>query len=200
MEHDLYGDFQPSRNQLIEDSMLRTIAVLFLQSFGLDIRGIFTYHDGRRYRHCDPIVFARKLWAVTIEQENQYAHIPDMVAPPIPFDYDASISLIRSGDPDQMQRGYAEISQAARQVFDVKPLSEGGLTEDECEKLLSRFQKYLGILKKNGSGSQTSPQAMESTEKSHTNSAPECGSTSTDNCSGKPEQSDLVPQQKTSQQ
>ena len=160
--------------------MFRAIWIWCLQCFGFDPRGIFVFHDGRRWRHEDPIVIARRLWSVMLAQENLFPTLGDMVLPPVPFDADESRKLIASGIGDDMQRGYSEIARAVRQACQVKELSEGGLTELECAQLLDRFEAYLGDVKKNGSGSPISLRATELPAESPTNSGSDSGSTSTD--------------------
>jgi len=178
--------------------MLHSITVWFLQCLGFDPRGIFSFHDGRRYRHVDPIEVARRLWAVTIEQQpfQQMPGLPrvaGMEAPPLPFDANSARRLIASGNGEEVQQGYSEMAQAARQAFLVKSYDEGGLTELECANLIDRFELYLGDVKKNASGSPISSASTGSTKKSPTSSESGSGSTSIDSSSAPREPSDSAP-------
>jgi len=159
-----------------ENAMLRRLIIWILQCLGFDPRGIFSFWDGKRWRHADPFVVARKLWAVEIPDNA----IPNIKGPLVPFESESSRRLIQSGIGSQIERGYSEVSSAVRAAFGVVPLREGGLTEAECDDLLQRFENYMGDVKKNGSGSPTSPLSTDSTEKSTTNSGSAAGSTSTD--------------------
>jgi len=176
--------------------MFYSFLIWCLQCLGFDPRGIFSFHDGRRWQRVDPSVAARRLWSAMVEQQAK----PNMVAPAVPFDSDASRKLIATGIADEMQRGYSEMAQAARFVFQVKPLETGGLTELECAALIDRFEKYIGDVKKNarnwpiGLGN-TTASPVESSTKSDSDS----GSTSIDNSSDKPESLDLEPPSKMPQ-
>ena len=177
--------------------MLRTLFIWLLQSVGFDPRRIFTFYDGRWYRHIDPMVTARKLWSVTVQQESLYPDFPDMVTPDTIFDSDAARKLIASAKPEEIQRGYRQISEAVQKVFDIKPLVYGGLTELECAQLLDRFEMYLGIVKKNGSPTPISPVPTDSTDESATNNDLDSSSISIDNCFEQPESSDSEQRAKT---
>lgn len=177
--------------------MLYSIWIWFFQCLGFDPRGIFSFHDGRRNRHVDPIVIARRLWTAKIEQ----AVRPGMVAPPLPFDSDTARKLIATGLADEMQHGYSHMSQAAKFVFGVKPLEEGGLTELECAELVDRFEAYLGDVKKNA---KISPIGSGSTVACLVDALPASsisasGSASIANSSGEPELLDSEQKPETAQ-
>lgn len=118
--------------------MLRSFLNLVAYALGLDPRGIFAFWDGRRWRYADPMVVARRLWS-----------IPE-------FDSDKSRELIASGVGTLIVQGFEEIGDATRTAFGVRSAESGGLTDIECDRLLARFELYLGDLKKNGSLGQTS--------------------------------------------
>lgn len=177
--------------------MLYSMWIWFLQCLGFDPRGIFSFHDGKRTRRCDPIVIARRLWSAKIEQQSLFAEMPGMTSPPVAFDSTLARKLIKSGIGEQMQRGYFEMAQAAQQAFDVKPLNEGGLTELECAHLVDRLENYLGDVKKNASGLPISPHATEFLDESLTSSDLDFGSISTDSNSEPPESSDSAPKSET---
>lgn len=161
--------------------MFRSFWIWFLQCLGQDPRGIFSFWDGRRWRHSDPIVIARKLWSVVIDG--------------MPFDSDASRDLIRTNIGTQLQKGYLDTSFAVCEAFDILPLAAGGLTELECAQLLDRFEDYLGDVKKNGNGK---PIMSPSSDASQENVLPiinesAFGSTSTENDSDSPGTLDTEP-------
>lgn len=118
----------------------------FLQCLGFDPRGIFRYWDGKRYRNGDPMEMARNLWSVNITRQLA----PGIPGIEEPFDSAVSRKLIASGIGMQIQQGYAEVDYAVRTAWGIQPLSQGGLTEEECDRLLLRFERYLGDVKKNG--------------------------------------------------
>ncbi len=125
--------------------MLRSVFIWILYRLGADPRGLFSFHDGARWRYIDPMSAARSLWS-----------IPG-------FDSDKSRELINSGNGMLMAQGFAEISAVVRKVFSVGLAEQGGLTELECRELLDRFELYLGAVKKNGNPGLTSQPATEST-------------------------------------
>jgi hypothetical protein len=131
------------------------------------------------------MVVARRLWSVSVKQ----TPMPGMTSPDVAFDVDVSRKLIASGIGSQIQQGYSEIAQAIRESFQIPDLEQGGLTEIECDELLEKFNRYLGDVKKNGSGSPISSPSMDSTqaEASPTNSELGSGSTSTDSNYAQPE-------------
>jgi hypothetical protein len=136
--------------------MLHTIWIWFLQCLGFDPRGIFSFHDGRRWRHVDPMVIARNLAAISIKEKPMpgMANLPGfvMVVKEKAFDAAEFRAMIGSGEESQIQEAYFQITKAVRQAFNVRELEQGGLTELECDALLERFDDYLGYVKKNGSG------------------------------------------------
>ena len=174
--------------------MLRSIWIWFLQSVGCDPRGIFRFYDGRRYRRVDPMGAARKLWAVTVKQKP----LPGMdgsgvVLPDLPFEWSAIVDAIGSGDATRFSEAYALAADVAKQVFDVRPLEDGGLTEEECVRLLGRFDDYIGDVKKNSSGSPILLPFTGFPNGLPTNSNSDSGSTSTDSNSVQHAPSDSVP-------
>jgi hypothetical protein len=104
-----------------------------LTMLGRDPRGLFCFHDGLRWRHADPLVVARGFWTHPS------------------FDWDETPKLLQSGNSSIQLQAFQSIAVAVRDVFCVRELSEGGLSEQECLDLLSSFRQYLGDVKKNGS-------------------------------------------------
>lgn len=158
--------------------MFRRIWIRFLQSLGFDPRGIFTYWDGRKWRHVDPIVVGRRLWSVNVEQRRQF----DIKDAPLPFDSENPRKLIKKGDWDSVQRGLHEIAEAVRYAFQLNTFDgRNGCSELECLQILEKFESYMSVLKKNGSGL---PITSTSTDTSLDNESPtsngsDSGSTST---------------------
>lgn len=56
-----------------------------------------------------------------------------------------------------------KVAGCARTVFSLKPLSEGGLTNEEACRLLVEFVSYMGAVKKNGEQPQSLPPSAEPT-------------------------------------
>lgn len=137
--------------------MLRSVWVWILQCLGFDPRGIFHYHNGRRYCSADPMDLMRRLWAAQVDYREP--HSPSVMQP---FETEKATALIGSGEGDKIQRGYAIVAEAVHQVFSVDSLENGGLTEEECLSLLVRFEQYLGDLKKNINVRQTTHTVTDS--------------------------------------
>jgi len=53
-----------------------------------------------------------------------------------------------------------QIGAAVRAAWQIESLEDGGLTDAECDRLLQRFDNYIGALKKNGNPSPISSPAM----------------------------------------
>lgn len=84
------------------------------------------------------MVLARRLWSIdNFDQDESRKRIAD----------DAGIVKFQ---------GFEEIGVAVRMAFLINEAESGGLTDLECERLLTRFEEYLGGLKKNGSIGPTS--------------------------------------------
>ena len=169
--------------------MMHRIVVWLLQLLGFDPRNVFRYYDGKKYINADPIVLVRRMWSVNLYQYD----VPGMnEGPETPFDSVKARDLIATGDSDKVQKGYSIVSRAARYIFNVKSLEEGGLTEVECDELLDRFENYLGDLKKSINLMPTSVTSTEETEENSTNSSLDSGSTSIEKNYAMPDVSGLV--------
>lgn len=141
LDHGQWGCFELIVRRILEGfAVFRSLLIWLAYRVGLDPRGLFAFHDGRRWRYVDPMAVARALWS-----------IPD-------FDSTKSRQMINSNVGTLVAQGYQEIAVAVRQAFQVKAAEDGGLTEVECDTLLFMFELYLGELKKNGSPTQTSGQ------------------------------------------
>lgn len=138
------------------------------------------------------MVVARRLWEVNISKE-----ISPGVMLPTPFESFESLKLVKSGVGTQIQQGYAEIAQATRYAFQLRPFEKGGLSEDECQKLLARFEDWMGDVKKNGSKTAKSSSGTDDPEGSVTNSDSAGGSTATETGTPIPDVSELESQLRT---
>lgn len=130
---------------------------------------IFRFWDGSRERGVDPLVVLRDL--------NAHPQFKPEFHP----------SLILNGDPASgAVKEATEITlDAVNFAFGVEPWREAdgaakGLTVTKRLELLLTFSEYLDALKKNISGTPTSPAAMESPvlDASTTNAESDCGSIS----------------------
>ena len=118
--------------------MIRRILFWLAYALGLDPRGLFCFWDGKRWRRSDPMVLARRLWSI----DN--------------FDQDESRRRTTDDAGAVKLQGFGELADAVRIAFVINDVDNGGLTDLECEQLLTRFESYLGDLKKNGSPGPTS--------------------------------------------
>lgn len=73
-----------------------------------------------------------------------------------------------------------------RSVMQIKPLDQGGLTDQECVWLLHEFEQFVLGVKKNGRQPQTSPPSVESDVTPATRSDSESGSTGTESGQQRP--------------
>ena len=89
-------------------------------------RGIFSYFDGTRDRHVDPLVIRRK-----------FIDHPE-------FSWDSDPAII-DNDSEMGRTAYARTLQAMQDVFEIKPLADDltGLTEEEQLQLWLEFVQFL---------------------------------------------------------
>lgn len=105
--------------------------------FNPEHRNIYRYWDGREVRQRDPMDLYRRLCA----------RGGDIVS------Y-AKLAVSPSKDA---AFGHTKLVEHIREVFEVKPLSEGGLTEGESIDLWIHFLEYSESVKKKPKNSPTSP-------------------------------------------
>lgn len=79
----------------------------------------------------------------------------------------------------------SKLSVIVRQVFGIKTLEDGGLSNFECVKLLIDFQAWMGLVKKNGVEPHNSQLPAESIQ-AVTRADTESGSTEQKSDSGEP--------------
>lgn len=92
-------------------------------------RLIFYYGDGQRVVAADPM----ELWRNFEEVRGDLA----------------AASMVARSQSKDAGKMYRKMVEYIRKIFDVKPLKEGGLTEQETTDLLNSFLLYCDELKKN---------------------------------------------------
>ena len=100
-------------------------------------RFIYRYFDGTKTVAVDPLPVYKRIMAVG----------PELTV-------DAKVSRSASKEASKAHDG---LISKIRVIFDLKPLSDGGLTEIEACTLLDHFLSYCDALKKNINPPPTSP-------------------------------------------
>lgn len=140
-------------------------------------RMIFKYWDGRRTRLADPMVIYRELMA------NDEFKMDDL-----------KMITVKDLFPKIVGR----LAKVSRDVFKLKTVEEGGLTDMEAVQNLRAFIEYSGLQKKSTESPPTSPQCTEQTvsqdsqDVSDTNEPSASCSTLTESPSGMPSESPQV--------
>ncbi len=137
-------------------------------------RRIYRYFNGDKEISADPMVL--------------YKRVMD-VGPSLSADIKVSASISRGA-----RGAHASMVKTLREIFSVKSLEEGGLTEQEVCDLFDHFMTYCDDLKKNSSQPATSPEATSpsgpspSTEEKSppTAGTSDSGSTEKGSCTGPP--------------
>lgn len=122
--------------------MLNWIWFVFVIRFD-QRRGLFFFHDGRKYRSIDALETVRAL----------FAHPT--------YKWDDTPGLIISGMSPVQLDALKTTAAAVREVFRIPLVGDGGLTELGCADLLDSFRGFLGDVKKNGSLFPISPTSTE---------------------------------------
>ncbi len=102
-------------------------------------RVIYTYWNGQNNVTEDPIIVYRRLMDV---------------GPELSVDMKVSTSIHKDAGI-----AYVAMVKKIRGIFDLKPMSEGGLTEAETVQLLDHFLTFCGMVKKNSSPTPTNATA-----------------------------------------
>lgn len=106
-------------------------------------REIYTYSpDGIHLRKVDPLPIYKRIMAI---------------GPELSVDIKVSKSPMKDAS-----KAHDEAIRKIREVFDLVPLDQGGLTEQEAMDLLNHFLAYCDYIKKNSSQYQTSPATTSS--------------------------------------
>ncbi len=88
-----------------------------------------------------------------------YGRLAD-IGPELDADWKLARSISKNADI-----GYKSVVASAREIFQVKSLSEGGLTELEVFELFGKFVAYFGGVKKNTQATATpTPETSPTTE------------------------------------
>jgi hypothetical protein len=102
--------------------------------------GIFRYYDGHRWRDGDPIRIQRDIevhggedWPRLIEGLDQ------LEDPPGKFSLSENIQAARRAVG--MESVY-KVAELCRQVFGIKQLDDGGLTDAECVQVFTGYLRY----------------------------------------------------------
>lgn len=94
-------------------------------------RLIYSYFNGEKVIRADPLILERKLMSV---------------GPELAIDIKVSRSISQDA-----AKSHTEVVKKIRDIFNVKPLEEGGLTEVETVSLLEHYLEYTDSVKKNSS-------------------------------------------------
>lgn len=139
-------------------------------------RRIYYYFDGAKQVAADPMVLYKRLMSKE----------PDL-------SFDMKLATSESKDAT---KGHNNAVAKLRDVFSVKPLEEGGLTELEAIDLFDHFMEWSGMVKKNSSPSATSPTAtLGSTGSSLEGSPPSPNSLGSGSTASEPSTEEPVPSQ-----
>ncbi len=96
-------------------------------------RGLYLFHDGRRWRQVDAMVAVRTLMTST------------------KFDWDKTPALLNEPNAVIQSGAAILIAEVVREVFSVPQSKQGGLSDLGCVDLLNSFSEYLDNVKKNTS-------------------------------------------------
>lgn len=127
-------------------------------------RMIFSYFDGGKVVRADPMVLERKLMAV---------------GPELNIDIKVSRSISKDA-PESHKR----MLEKLRDIFGVKSLEEGGLTEVETVSLFEHYLWYTDTLKKNSSLTVTSPTGTSAPSGPSSDGSPPTSSSSASGSTG----------------
>ena len=163
---------------------LRWIFSLFVPATGCDVyrpseRIIYRYHDGTKWVRADPMV----LWKRLMER-----------GPAISID-----TQVASSPSKDAKKAHDALIANIRLIFDLAPLNEGGLTEQESADLLDHFLIYTQSLKKKANLLPTLSNSAAASKTSTVAGHPmppslDSGCAVNDSCSAEPTQRPLEPE------
>ena len=141
-------------------------------------RAIYRYFNGKELITTDPMVLYKKIMEIAPE-----------------LDIDIKVANSQSKDAG---KSYESMLIKIRNVFTIKSLVEGGLTETETVQLLDHFVSFNERIKKNSPAYATSSESLGasaaySAEVPTTSNTTPSGSTANDYSTGRPESSPLEP-------
>lgn len=108
-------------------------------TYKLSERLIYRYHNGEKEVRADPMFLYKKIMAR---------------GPELAIDIKVSESLSKDAGT-----AHNNLIKTVRDIFDLKPFEQGGLTEIEVARLLDHFLIYVESVKKKGSPTVISPTA-----------------------------------------
>jgi hypothetical protein len=134
-------------------------------------RCIFQYHDGFRWRRCDPVAAGNRLEEACPEYAGLLASLADdpRKAPPGP---------LRQSLVDQQRSAARDLANVARRVFGLLPLSEvgtGGVTDAEAVGVIARYLNFMERLARDSELFRTWPESGSPSPPAST-TAPSVGS------------------------
>ncbi len=103
-----------------------------------EVRHIYSLFDGAGVKKVDPMPV--------------YKRLMDVVG-----DLSADIAIMNSPSAASWQ-AHTKIAEKSYKIFEIKPFSEGGLTEQEAINLLFHFWNWCDGVKKNTKPGQTFPE------------------------------------------
>ena len=118
-----------------------------LAIFHVDDMQIYVYHNGSEVIKADPMTLFKRVSErmSEIQADIQLICMPAM-----------------KGWENKIDEAYQHALKCIREVYNVKPLEEGGLTEQKTFELHNHFLRFVFDVKKNSSQSQTSLPTTES--------------------------------------
>lgn len=108
--------------------------------YKLEDRKIYQYFNGTEEVRMDPMVLYKRFAAVSQEL--------------------AVNSRVAGTTMTGAAKAHEDMIRQIRNIFDLKPFDQGGLTEAEAVELLDHFVMFCETVKKNSSPLQTSPDAI----------------------------------------
>lgn len=97
-------------------------------------RGIFRFYDGESTRCVDPLEVWSAIW---MHPDKDFQHL---------------VQDIETIDPERQPKEYFEAQrdfvEFVREVFEVKPLQQGGLTYQEIRDLVADYLEFMEDIKK----------------------------------------------------
>ena len=76
------------------------------------------------------------------------------------FDLESDLKVLQIPDPKLITKKIGYIAEGVREIFDLRPFSDAGLSELECVQLLLTFSAFLDDVKKNGAPNPIMSQVM----------------------------------------
>jgi len=165
-------------------------------------RKIYSYFDGQTDTKADPLVLWKRYKSVSVDLASNYNlafSVPALAADPN-LKGEAYTKIVRDLQ-EQSRKGHERYVTIIRDIFSVKSLVEGGLTDEECDDLIDHFLGYMIELKKNTLRASTtaketlpiSPAPISEEANPTTKPIPDSGSTETGEITKPPEPSSMAP-------